>query len=458
MWCCQTVPKSIYLDRHRSRGASRPEGLESHMPLEMKIRRFSAAVSGALLAISALAAGAFLPASAAAQTGEPVKIGYSLSLTGGLAANGKSALLAHKIWEEDTNAKGGLLGRPVKLIYYDDQTNPATVPGIYGKLLDLEKVELIIGGYGTNMLAPAMPVVMQKKKMFIGLFGLAVNSTFNYPNYFSMAPSGPDPKPSFTKGFVDVAVRQNPKPQTVAIVAADAEYGLNACEGARENVKAAGLTIVYDRRYPSATTDLVPVVRAIVETNPDLLIVCSYPPDSVAMVRAVNEVGFKPKMIGGAMVGLQSTAIKARLGPLLNGWTNFDYWLPVPKMQFAGVDDLMKKYQARAAVEGVDALGYYMVPWAYAQLQVVQQAVEGTKGLDDAKLADYARANTFKTVVGDVKFGPQGEWAQSRLLQVQFQHVKTNDLVQFKDISTQVVVAPAEYESGALIYPYEKAK
>jgi branched-chain amino acid transport system substrate-binding protein len=423
----------------------------------MKIQRFSGARSGALFAISALLAGALVPVSAAAQTGEPVKIGYGMALTGGLAANGKSALLAQKIWEEDVNARGGLLGRPVKLVYYDDQTNPATVPGIYTKLLDVDKVDLIIGGYGTNLLAPAMPIAMQRKKVFIGLFGLAVNGEFNYPNYFAMIPSGPAPKTAFTKGFFDTAMAQNPKPRTVAIVAADAEFSATASDGARENAKAAGLTVVYDRRYPSATTDLVPVVRAIAETNPDLVIVCSYPPDSIGMVRAVNEVGFKPKMIGGAMVGPQSTAIKARLGPLLNGWTNYDYWLPVPKMQFAGVDDLMKKYQARAAVEGVDALGYYMVPWSYAQLQVLQQAVAATTSLDDAKLGDYIRANTFKTVVGDVKFGANGELAQSRILQVQFRNVKSNDLVQFKDISTQVVVAPTEYESGKLIYPYEKA-
>ena len=426
------------------------------MLLEVKIWRFSGVVSGALFAMSALAAGAFVPASAAAQTGEPVKIGYSMSLTGGLGPNGRSALLAQKIWEEDTNSNGGLLGRPVKLIYEDDQTNPATVPGIYGRLLDVHKVELIIGPYGTNLQAPAVPIAMQRKKVFIGLLGTAVNSTFNYPNYFSMSPNGPEAKRSYTEGFLDVAVRQTPRPQTVAIVAADAEFGLNACEGARESTKGAGLTVVYDRRYPSATTDLVPVVRAIAETNPDLVIVCSYPPDSIGMVRAVNEVGFRPKMIGGAMVGLQSTAIKARLGPLLNGWTNYDIWLPVPKMQIAGVDEMIKKYQLRASVEGVDALGYYMAPWSYAQLQVLQQAVVATQSLDDAKLGDYIRANTFKTVIGDVRFA-NGEFAQSRVLQVQFRNVKTNDLAQFKDISTQVVVAPTEYESGKLIYPYEKA-
>jgi branched-chain amino acid transport system substrate-binding protein len=426
------------------------------MLLEVKLRRCSSAVPGALFAIAALLA-AFVPARAAAQTGEPIKIGYSMALSGGLAANGRSALLAQKIWEEDTNAKGGLLGRPVKLIYYDDQTNPATVPGIYAKLLDVDKVDLIIGGYGTDLVASAMPIVIQRKKVFIGLIGTAVNSTFNYPNYFSMIPTGPDPT-SYTKDFLDLAVRQNPKPQTVAIVAADTGHGLYACEGARENIRSTGLTIVYDRRYPATTTDLVPVVRAIAETNPDLVIVCSYPPDSVGMVRAVNEVGFKPKMIGGAMVGLQSTAIKARLGPLLNGWTNYDIWLPVPKMQIGGVDELMKKYQARASIEGVDALGYYMAPWSYAQLQVFQQAIVATESLDDAKLGDYIRTNTFKTVIGDVRFGANGELTRSRLLQVQFQNIKSNDLAQFKDISTQVVVAPAEYESGKLVYPYEKAQ
>jgi len=421
------------------------------MPQSMKLRSFAGA---SLVALAA----ALLAVPASAQNREPIKIGFSMALTGGLAPNGKSALLAQKIWEEDINAKGGLLGRPVKLIYYDDKSSPAEVPAIYTKLLDIDRVDLIIGPYATAQIAPAMPIVIQRKKNFVGLLGLAVNSEFNYPNYFCMIPSGPDPKPSFTKGFFEIAMAQNPKPQTVAIVSADQEFSRNAADGARENIKKTGLKIVYDKNYPPSTTDYAPIVRAIQATNPDLVNINSYPPDSVGMVRAINEIGFKPKMIGGGMVGLQATAIKTQLGPLLNGFTNYDFWLPVPKMAFPGVDDLMKKYQARAAAEGVDPLGYYMAPWGYAQLQVVQQAVEGTKSLDDAKLGDYMRANTFKTVVGDVKFGKGGEWAQSRVLQVQFQNVKGNDVAQFKDISTQVVVSPSEYESGKVVYPYEKAK
>ena len=393
---------------------------------------------------------------AAAQ--EPIKIGYSMAMTGGLGPNGQSALLAQKIWEEDVNARGGLLGRPVKLIYYDDQTNPSTVPGIYAKLLDVDKVDLIIGGYGTNMLAPAMPLVISRKKMFIGLLGLAVNSEFNYPNYFVITPGGPEPKLSFTKGFFDVALTQTPKPATVAIIAADAEFARNAADGARDNAAAAGVKIIYDKTYPPATTDFSPIVRAIAATNPDMVVICSYPPDSVGMVRAVNEIGFKPKMIGGGMVGLQNTSIKAQLGPLLNGFTNYDFWLPVPKMLFPGVEDLMQRYQARAAAAGVDALGYYMAPQAYTQMQVLEQAVQATRSLEDDKLADYIRKTTFKTVLGEVKFGKGGEWAEPRVLQVQFQNVKGNDPMQFKDVSTQVVVSPPAYESGSLIYPYERAK
>ncbi len=406
-------------------------------------------------ALAAIAGLWLTPQPAAAQE---IKIGYSMAMTGGLGPNGQSALLAQKIWEEDINKKGGLLGRPVKLVFYDDQTNPSTVPGIYAKLLDVDKADLIIGGYGTNMLAPAMPLVMQRQKMFIGLLGLGVNSEFNYPNYYVMIPSGPDPKPAFTKGFFDVALAQSTKPTTVAIVAADAEFARNAADGARENANKAKLKIVYDKTYPPPTTDFAPIVRAIAATNPDIVVVCSYPPDSVGMVRSVNELGFKPKMIGGGMVGLQNTSIKAQLGPLLNGWTNYDFWLPVPKMMFPGVADLMSRYQARAGEAKVDPLGYYMAPLAYAQMQVLEQAVQATKSMDDKKLADYIRTNTFKTVVGDIRFGKGGEWAESRVLQVQFRNVKGNDGAQFKGVDTQVVVSPPDYASGALVYPSFEGK
>ncbi len=335
---------------------------------------------------------------ALAQGGEPIKIGFSMALTGPLAPNGKQAVLGAQIWEEETNAKGGLLGRPVKIIYYDDQSNPSTVPGIYTKLLEIDKCDLVVGPYATNMVAPALPVVMQKNKAFIGLFALDANGTFRYPKYFSMLPSGPTPKESFTEGFFEVAMAQNPKPQTIAIAAEDAEFSHNAADGARSNAKKYGLKAVYDKTYPPNTTDFSPIIRAIQASNPDLVVICSYPLSSVGMLLSANELGLKPKMMGGGMVGLQATALKDKLKSHLNGIVNYETWVPSPKLM-APAADFFKKYQARAASAGADPLGYYLGGWGYAYLQVLADGVTGAKSISDDKVADYLRTHSFDTIM-----------------------------------------------------------
>jgi branched-chain amino acid transport system substrate-binding protein len=409
---------------------------------------------GALLAASFLFAAA--PTSRAA---DPITIGFGMALTGGLAPNGKAALLAMQIWEQEINAKGGLLGRPVKLVYYDDQSNPSTIPGIYTKLLDVDKVDLIISGYGTNMIAPALPVIMQHKRTFLGLLGLAVNSEFNYPNYFSMTPTGgPQPKQSFSKGFFEVAMAQTPKPTTLAIVGADAEFPHNAMDGARELAKEAGLKVVYDKTYPPTTNDYSPIVRSIQATGPDLVFVASYPPDTVGIIRAASEVGLKAKLFGGGMVGLQSTAIKTQLGPLMNGIVDYDFWLPFGKYATPEALDFLKRYQAKSASAGVDLLGFYLPPFAYSDMQVLQAAVEGVGSLDQQKLADYMRSHPFHTVAGDITFGPNGEWTEARVLEVQFHNVKGNDVEQFRDPKVEVVLYPPSMKDGNVIYPYADAK
>jgi branched-chain amino acid transport system substrate-binding protein len=408
--------------------------------------------------IAAALIGCFV-ASGMARAAEPITIGFGMALTGGLAAIGKSALLAIQIWQDDVNAKGGLLGRPVKLIFYDDQSNPATVPALYTKLIDVDKVDLTISGYATNMTAPAMPIMIQRNRLFFGLFALAVNSEFHYPKYFSMLPSGPDPKHAFSEPFFEVAMKGDPKPQTLAIAAADAEYPKNASEGARDIAKKLGLKVVYDRTYPPSTSDYSPIVRAIQAGNPDIVFVASYPPDSVGMVRAANELGLKTRYFGGGMVGLQILSIKQQIGPLLNGILDYDWFLPTEKMQqFPGVMDFLKAYQAKASAEGVDPLGWYLPPFAYAEMQVLQQAIEATKGLDQDKLADYIRANPFKTVVGDVSFGQDGEWSKPRVLEVQFQNITGNSIDLFKDLKTEVVISPPEYKTGDVMAPYSEVK
>ena len=222
--------------------------------------------------------------------GTPIKIGYSLSLTGPLAANGQTAHLAHQIWQEDINARGGLLGREINLVCIDDRTDAGA------------------------------------------------------------------------------------------------------------------------------------------------------------------------KLVGGAMIGPQSSTVQAELGPLLNGIVNYEYWLPVPAMDFPGVGKLIATYQSRAKDTAADALGYYVAPFAYAQLQVVEQAIRETGGLDDAELAEYIRAAEFPTIVGDVTFGRLGAWAAPRVLTVQFRDIHTTGIAEFAKPDARVVVSPVGYASGDLVYPYRAAE
>jgi branched-chain amino acid transport system substrate-binding protein len=194
----------------------------------------------------------------------PIKIGYCLSLSGGLAANGQTAHLAHQVWQERTNARGGLLGRDVELICVDDKSDATTVAGLYERLLSEEKVDLLLGGYGNNSISPAMPSVIQNEKFLIGLMGLGVNIEFGYDRFFAMIPTGTDPNAALTEGFFETASKQAPRPKTVAIIAADAPFSKNPILGARANAAKNGLDVVSETKYPLTTTDFGPRSPALV--------------------------------------------------------------------------------------------------------------------------------------------------------------------------------------------------
>jgi branched-chain amino acid transport system substrate-binding protein len=387
-------------------------------------------------------------------TEEPITIGFSVALTGGLAPGGKSTLLAMQIWQDDINGKGGLLRRPIKLVYYDDQSNPATIPVIYTKLLDVDKVDLLVSGSGTNLIAPAMPIAISHDRLFLGLFGLASNSEFHYSKYFSMLPAGPDPKHALSAPFFAVAMGADPKPKTLALLAEDAEFSKNVSEGARDIAKQSDITIVYDKTYPPGTADFAPIVHAIQATNPDMVFVASYPPGSIGVLRAATESRLKTRFFGGGMVGLQYTSVKQQFGSKLNGVLNYDFWIPAPTMQFPGIGGFLTKYQARAVKAGVDPLGWYLPPFAYANLQVLGDAVAATNSLDQTTISEYIRSHPFKTIVGNITFGNDGEWSKPRVLEVQYQNVKGNGVEQFHDAKTEVILEPPEYRTGTVIVPY----
>ncbi|MDO8875411.1 MAG: amino acid ABC transporter substrate-binding protein [Pseudolabrys sp.] len=422
--------------------------------------RALARIAGAGLALVAGAVFAVSGAQAQTPAGKPIVIGFSQSLTGALSPNGKQALLGMEIWKDQTNKAGGLLGRPVELKYYDDKSDPSEVPGIYTKLLDVDKADLVVSGYASNQIAPAMPVVIRKGKTFVSLFGLDINDKFKYPKYFSVIPTGQATKDSFTKGFFDIAAAQNPKPQTVALTYADAEFAQNACEGARNNAKKHGFKVVYDKAYPPPpkTTDFAPIVRAIKALEPDLVVACAYPLDSVGIVLAANEIGLKPKMFGGAMVGLQATFFKDKLKNKMNGIVNYETWVPDDKQMYKGTKDFFAEYQARAKAAGVDPLGYYLGGWGYTQLQVLGDAIKAAKSIEDDKVAAALRKEKFETVMGPIKFGGKGEWAEGNMFTVQYHDIAADaGLDAWRGMTTQTVLEPKRLETGKVIYPYEKA-
>ncbi|MSQ59920.1 MAG: branched-chain amino acid ABC transporter substrate-binding protein [Betaproteobacteria bacterium] len=401
----------------------------------------------------ALAASLAMPALGNAQN--PIRVGLSIAQTGPLSGAGKSGLLALQIWRDDVNAKGGLLGRPVELVVYDDQSNPSTTPGIYTKLVDVDKADLLIAPYGTNLTAPVMPLVKQRDLLLMGNFSLDANAQIKHDKYFNNAPWSS--AKAMAQAYLALTGQLGVK--TIAILAADAEFAQTIAGGVRQGLKERGLESVYDQNYPPNTVDFSSMLRALRAKKPEAVFVASYPSDSAAIIRALNEtgVGSSVKIFGGAMVGLQYTTLMESLGSMLNGVVNFHAWVPERTMDFPGVRDFLARYQAKAKDANVDALGFYIPPFDYAIGQILAQAVNATKSLDNKVLAKYLRENEMKTIAGNFRYGPTGEWASPRVIFVQFQDVLDKNTDQFRSAGKQVIVGPAAYKT-APVRPFSEIR
>src|SRR3982075_4548510 len=264
----------------------------------------------------------------------PIKIGMRMAQTGGLAGGGKASLLGIEIWRDDVNAKGGLLGRRVELVVYDDKSSASETPAIYSKLLDVDKVDLLFAPYATVPTAPIMPLVKQRGLLLIGNFSFQVNSKVQHDMWFNNAPW--PPSDSWPASFLEIAQKGGAK--RVALLSGDQEFAQNLVVIAREVAKKRGMPVVFDQAYPPNTVEFSSIIRALKAAKPDVVYVSSYPPDSAGILRAVHAIGVgdNVKIFGGGMVGLQFAAVMSNLGSLLNGVVNYNTWLPEPSMYFDG--------------------------------------------------------------------------------------------------------------------------
>ncbi|WP_298254849.1 amino acid ABC transporter substrate-binding protein [Bradyrhizobium sp.] len=386
----------------------------------------------------------------------PIKIGMSMPLTGGLAGGGKPSLLGIEIWRDDINAKGGMLGRKVELVVYDDKSSAAESPAIYSKLLDIDKVDLLFAPYGTVPTAPIMPLVKQRGMVLIGNFSFQVNSKIHHDMWFNNAPWGP--ADAWASAFLDIGQKAGGK--TMALLSADQEFAQNLAKTAREVAGKRNLPIVFDQAYPPNTVEFSSIIRALSAAKPDIVYVASYPPDSAGILRAVSEIGVgdNVKLFGGGMVGLQFGPVMAKMGSLLNGVVNFNTWLPEPGMYYDGTKAFFDEYSKRAVPAKVDPLGFYLAPFGYASGQLIAAAVTATKSLDQKAIAKYLHESEVKTIVGPIAFSADGERKETATLQAQFQGIVDNNIDQFKKPGKQVILFPEKLKSGNLITPFEAAR
>ncbi|WMT73612.1 amino acid ABC transporter substrate-binding protein [Bradyrhizobium sp. Ash2021] len=386
----------------------------------------------------------------------PVKIGMSMAQTGGLAGGGKASQLGIDIWRDDVNAKGGLLGRKVELIVYDDKSSASETPAIYSKLLDVDKVDLLFAPYATVPTAPLMPLVKQRGLLLMGNFSFQVNSKVGHDMWFNNAPWGP--ADSWAAAFLDLGQKAGGK--TMALLAADQEFAQNLAVTAKAVAKKLNMSVVFDQSYPPNTVEFSGILRALNAAKPDIVYVASYPPDSAGILRAVNEIGVgdNVKIFGGGMVGLQFAAVMENLGSLLNGVVNYNTWLPEPNMYFDGTKAFFDAYTPRAKEAKVDPLGYYLAPFGYASGQLVEQAIKAVGSLDQKAIAKYLHANEVKTIVGPIAFSADGERKETATLMAQFRGVKDKNVEQFRSPGKQVILFPERLKSGELVTPFEAAR
>jgi branched-chain amino acid transport system substrate-binding protein len=386
----------------------------------------------------------------------PIRIGFGIALTGGFAVTGKMARLGMEIWRDDINARGGLLGRPVELVGYDDRSDATLVPGIYTTLIDRDQVDFLIGGCASPLILPALQVAIANNRLLLAPFGPALSRQFDYPFYFAMPPAGAAPARGTTRGFFELAAMQKPPPRTLAIIA-DAADPRGLAEAAREHAAVSGLRIVHDSAY-LPTADYAALLRAAQAAGPDIVFVAACPPASAAIVRAAGDIRLKTSLFGGGIAGLQLTATRQQLGALLNGVVTYDFWLPAPTLRRPAAAALLAQYRARAPSAGADPLGCYPAPWAYAALQVLGQSIAGAGSRDPDKVAPVLQTTTFETVIGSIALGPNRELSQPHTIFVQYQHLKDSNLAPFADGAEPVILWPVQYRDGNLLYPYGAAR
>ncbi|PYM35883.1 MAG: hypothetical protein DME15_05575, partial [Candidatus Rokuibacteriota bacterium] len=379
-----------------------------------------------------IAALAVLAAGISGEAQGPIRIGASLSLTGTYAKLGRNQHEGYKLCEKDLNAKGGLLGRKIEFVVYDDQSTPATAVRLYEKLITEDKVEGVMGPYSSPVTEASVNVTEKYKKVMVAPLA-ATTSIFKRPpdkkrHYVFMVIS---PAEVYLEGLIDTAAKRGLK--TVAVVNEDTLFSKAAASGAVELAKKRGMQVIFQEAYPKGNADFSALLTKVKSLNPDVIAAATYFDDAVALTRQMRELDVNPKAygvtVGGDLPEFYDT-LKTN-ADFIYGATQWEHVLPYP-----GNTEFFEAYKKEFGHEPS-----YHSAAGYAGCLIYTEAVKRAGSLD----ADRVREQLFKlemrTVFGEYKVDQDGFQVAHKMVTFQWQEGK------------KVVVWPDELAQGKPRFP-----
>ena len=335
--------------------------------------------------------------------GEPITIGGTLGLTGAFSAPAAAYHAAYELWASDVNASGGLLGRPVELVIYDDESTPATAHSLYQRLIDQDQVDLLLAPYSTAIGDAVLPLVERNEMV---LFNGGFVSVDMFQNSDWMVGSLTYQEPDHARELFDMidALPDAQHPQRIGIATARDPFTLRVRDGfegqggVRTFARERGIPVVYDVQYPAGAIDAADVVEQAQAQNVDLFFALALADDAALLARAAHSIGFKPRIYCACGSHVTSLPEWKALGPAGDGIMSTAMAWP------AGDLPALRALSQHAQ----SALDYPELPVhmtaGYTIMQVLQQAVEGVGQIDQAALRDYVTGRTIDTVVGSITF------------------------------------------------------
>ena len=367
-----------------------------------------------------------LPLPAAAQT--PIKIGASMSVTGTYAKPGSYQKQGYDVCIDELNAKGGLLGRKVELVIYDDQSTPATAVRLYEKLITEDKVDAVMGPYSSAVSEAVANVTEKYKKVMVAPLAATTSIFKKGRKYIFMMIT---PAENYLDGLIDMAAKRGLK--TVAIINEDTLFPKASATGAAEAAKKRGMQVVLQEAYPKGNTDFSALLVKIKAANPDVIAAGTYFDDAVAITRQMKELNVNPKMFGLTVGGdlPEFYDLLKQNAEYVYGSTQWDESLPYP-----GQKEFLAAYKSKFKGEPS-----YHTAAGYAGCLVYAEAVKRAGTLDADKVRDQLLKMEIKTAFGEYKVEPDGFQIAHKMVMLQWQDGK------------RIVVWPDDLANGKIRYP-----